>query len=183
MARIDRGQRIPQYTEADRQAMQLGMAAGFGALSPVGSGQPQSATPDQQFGTSQDQNNRRAGIPNLNGGPQQPASVAPANSGFDYGQPTGQFSGQNQQLPNQGFPGAVPANSDRLPGQVNNMQAPIRHIHGQTIAEQAGQDPQTAQSWMRMPTSQADVTMPVAFSKRTSCACPESKVTVSCNRV
>lgn len=167
MARIDRGQRIPQYTEADRQAMQLGMAAGFGALSPVSSGQPQSSTSNQQPVNGLDQNSRGGGIPNYNGGPQQPASVAPANSGFDYGQPPSQFSGQNQQQPNQSFPGGVPANSSRIPGQVNNLQAPVRHIHGQTIAEQVGQDPQTAQSWMQMPTSQADVTMPVAFSSST----------------
>ena len=167
MARIDRGQRIPQYTEADRQAMQLGMAAGFGALSPVSSGQPQSSISNQQPVNGLGQNSRGGGIPNYNGGPQQPASVAPANSGFDYGQPPSQFSGQNQQQPNQSFPGGVPANSSRIPGQVNNLQAPVRHIHGQTIAEQVGQDPQTAQSWMQMPTSQADVTMPVAFSSST----------------
>ena len=174
MARIDRGQRIQQYSAADRQAMQLGMAAGSGALSPVDTAPnqtPQSGQQFQQFGNGTPQSNP---VPNYvvpNNGPQRAAEVAPTNSGFSYdqsGQRTqpDQFSQQGQQLPDRGYPGAVPANSGQLPGQAN-FQAPTRQTHGQSIADQIGQDPQTAQQWLRMPTSQADVTMPVAFSSST----------------
>ena len=53
-----------------------------------------------------------------------------------------------------------------LPGQAN-IQRQVQQIHGQSLADQMGLDPQTAQPWLRMPTSQADVTMPVAFSSST----------------
>ena len=166
MARIDRGQRIQQYSAADRQAMQLGMAAGFGALSPIDTMSNQAAQSGQRYGDGSPQNNS---FPN--NGSQTPAAVAPANSGFNYdqsGRPLqpGQFLPQGQGLPDRGYPGAVPANSGHLPMQTN-IQAPNRQIHGQSIADQAGQDPQTAQAWLRMPTSQADVTMPAAFSNST----------------
>ena len=166
MARIDRGQRIQQYSAADRQAMQLGMAAGFGSLSPIDTMSDQAAQSGQRYGNGSPQDNS---FPN--NGSQNPAAVAPANSGFNYnqsGQPlqSGQFSPQGQGLPDRGYPGAVPANSGQLPGQTN-IQAPNRQIHGQSIADQTGQDPQTAQAWLRMPTSQADVTMPAAFSNST----------------
>jgi Tfp pilus assembly protein PilF len=169
MARIDRGQRIQQYSAADRQAMQLGMAAGSGALSPVDTTPnqtPQSGQQIQQFGNGTPQNNV---VPN--NGPQRPAAVAPTNSGFSYEQSgqrmqPGQFLEQNQQQPDRGYPSAIPANFGQLPGQAN-FQAPTRQIHGQSVADQIGQDPQTTQRWLRMPTSQADVTMPVAFSSST----------------
>ncbi|MDA1159404.1 MAG: tetratricopeptide repeat protein [Planctomycetota bacterium] len=178
MARIDRGQRIQQYSAADRQAMQLGMAAGFGALAPIDTLTDQTAQSGQRYGNGSPQNNT---FPNA--GSQNPAAVTPENSGFNYdqsgqplqqrpfspqGQPLqqGQFSPQGQGLPDRGYPGAVPANSGQLPGQTS-IQAPNRQIHGQSIADQTGQDPQTAQAWLRMPTSQADVTMPAAFSSST----------------
>lgn len=191
MARIDRGQRIQQYSAADRQAMQLGMAAGAGALSPIDT--PSSQTPQsgqqfqqgqqfqsgQQFGNGTPQPNAFPNNAVPNNGPQRPAAVAPTNSGFSYEQSgqrmqRGQFPEQNQQLPDRGYPGAVPANSGQLPGQAN-FQAPIRQTHGQTIADQIGQDPQTAQQWLKMPTSQADVTMPVAFSNSTQLAEQQSQ--------
>jgi Flp pilus assembly protein TadD len=170
MARIDRGQRILQYSDADRQAMQLGMAAGFGSLSPIDTTQGQTPQSNQQPGNGSFQGDGRPYnspqnnvVPN--GGLQQPSAVAPANSGFSYGQP-GQYPQQTQQQPYRGYPGAVPANSGRPPGHAN-IQAPTRQIQGQSIADQLGQDPQTAQPWLRMPTSQADVTTPVAFSSST----------------
>ena len=173
MARIDRGQRIQQFSAADRQAMQLGMAAGAGALSPVDTPSSQTPQSGQQFQQGQQFRNgtpQQDAVPNSvvpNNGPQRPAAVAPTNSGFSYEQSgqrmqPGQVSEQGQQLPARGYPGANAANS----GQAN-FQAPVRQTHGQTIADQIGQDPQTAQQWLRMPTSQADVTMPVAFSSST----------------
>ena len=132
MARIDRGQRLQQYSEADRQAMQLGMAAGFGALAPINTNQSQAQQQGQPSENGVSQNNL---VPNS--GPQQP-----------------------------GYPEAVPPNSRRLPGQAS-IQAPVRQIHGQSLADQLGLDPQTAQPWLRMPTSQADVTRPAAFSNST----------------
>ncbi len=163
MARIDRGQRIQQYSAADRQAMQLGMAAGFGALAPIDTASEQSG---QQYGNSSPQNSTY-----LNAGAQSPTAISPANAGFNDDQvrqasQPGQFSPQSQSLPDRGYPGAVPANSGQLPGQTN-FQAPTRQIHGQSIADQTGQDPQTSQAWLRMPMSQADVTMPAAFSNST----------------
>jgi hypothetical protein len=145
------------------------MAAGSGALSPVDTTPnqtPQSGQQGQRFGNGTPQNNV---VPN--NGPQRPAAVAPTNSGFSYEQSgqrmqPGQFLEQNQQQPDRGYLGAVPANSGQLPGQAN-FQAPTRQIHGQSVADQIGQDPQTTQRWLRMPTSQADVTMPVAFSSST----------------
>ena len=170
MARIDRGQRILQYSDADRQAMQLGMSAGSGALSPIDTTQSQTPQSNQSFGNGSYQGDGRSYnatqnnvVPN--GGPQQPSAVAPTNSGFSYDQ-SGQYPQQSQRLPDRGYPGAVPANSGRLPGQAG-IQGPTRQIHGQSVADQLGQDPQTAQPWLRMPTSQADVTMPVAFSEST----------------
>lgn len=161
MARIDRGQRIQQYSEADRQAMQLGMAAGSGALAPINTGQSQTQQQGQSFGNGTPQNNF-----DPNGGPQQPANLQDRNSGFSYNHTSGQTLQQPQQFPNREFPGAVPPYSERMPGQAN-MQAPVRQIHGQSLADQMGLDPQTAQPWLRMPTSQADVTRPVAFSSET----------------
>jgi hypothetical protein len=150
--------------------MQLGMAAGFGALSPIDTSQGQAPQSSQQFRNSSPQNDgrQRNSMQNNvvpNGGLQQPSAVTPMNSGFNYDQP-GQYPQQTQQQPDRGYPGAVPANSGRIPGQAN-IQAPTRQIHGQSLADQLGQDPQTAQSWLRMPTSQADVITPVAFSSST----------------
>lgn len=161
MARIDRGQRIQQYSDADRQAMQLGMAAGSGALAPINTSQSQTHQQGQSFGNGTPQNNF---VPN--GGPQQPANLQNRNSGFSYDRRSGQALQQPQALPDREFPGAVPPYSERMPGQAN-MQAPVRQIHGQSLADQMGLDPQTAQPWLRMPTSQADVTRPVAFSSET----------------
>ena len=161
MARIDRGRRIQQYSESDRQAMQLGMAAGFGALAPINTGQSQSQQQGQQFGNGMPQNNV---VPS--GGPQQPANLEYRNSGFSYDRTSGQPTQQNQQLPDRGYPGTVPPDSGMLPGQAN-IQRQVQQIHGQSLADQMGLDPQTAQPWLRMPTSQADVTMPVAFSSST----------------
>ena len=169
MARIDRGQRIVQYSEADRQAMQLGMAAGFGAFSPVSTGQNRNPQPMP--------NNAPSGNGPQNYGPQgnwppQDAQGTAGNPSFSYDQQPvqrnlpGQFPPQTQQLPDRGYPGAVPATSRQLPGQAN-FQTQNQHIHGQSIADQSDQDPQTAQPWLRMPTSQADVTMPAAFSSST----------------
>ena len=169
MARIDRGQRIVQYSEADRQAMQLGMAAGFGAFSPVSTGQNRNPQPMPT--------NAPSGNGPQNYGPQgnwppQDAQGTAGNPSFSYDQQPvqrnlpGQFPPQTQQLPDRGYPGAVPATSRQLPGQAN-FQTQNQHIHGQSIADQSDQDPQTAQPWLRMPTSQADVTMPAAFSSST----------------
>lgn len=177
IARIDRGQRIQQYTAADRQAMQLGLAAGAGALSPIDTDPNQTLQSGQRFQQGQrfgNDTSQQTPIPNNvvpNNGPQRRATVAPTNSGFSYEQSgqrmqPGQFPQQNQQLQDRGYPGAVPANSSQLPGQAN-FQAPVRQTRGQSIADHIGQDPQTAQQWLRMPTSQADVTMPVAFSSST----------------
>ncbi len=161
MARIDRGQRLQQYSEADRQAMRLGMAAGFGALAPINTHQSQSQQQGQPFENGTLPNNL---VPN--GGPQQPANLQGGNSGFSDDPTSGQSPQQSQQTTNRGYPGAVPPNSGRLPGQAS-IQAPVRQIHGQSLADQMGLDPQTAQPWLRMPTSQADVTRPVAFSNST----------------
>ncbi len=160
MARIDRGQRIQQYSEADRQAMRLGMAAGSGALAPINTSQSQTQQQGQPIGNGTHQSNF---VPN--GGPQQPANLYESNSRFSYDRTSGQTQ-QPQQLPNQEFPGAAPPYSQGIPGQAN-MQAPVRQIHGQSLADQMGLDPQTAQPWLQMPTSQADVTRPVAFSNST----------------
>lgn len=172
MARIDRGQRITQYSEADRQATQLGMAAGSGSLAPIATGSNQSAPqtqtrPDQVQSNYEPQN----AVPQLNW-PQGNIRQNSTGTGSHYNHPSGQnsqpgsFPQQPRQLPNQEYPGAVPATSRQLPGQAS-FQAPDRQVHGQSIADQTGQDPQTAQPWLRMPTSQADVTMPAAFSSTT----------------
>ncbi|NQV25615.1 MAG: tetratricopeptide repeat protein [Rhodopirellula sp.] len=193
LAPIVRGQRIPQYSEADRQAMRLGLAAGSGVLSPLDSSQsggtpsnqPMSGQPmsGQMNGNGMPQN----GIPQNsvvpNSGRQTWPDGTPANSGFSYEQ-SGQFQEQEpqsfqqmpqsfqqeqqsfQQMPDRGYPGAVPATSGQLPGQTG-IQAPDRQIPGQSIAAGAGQDPQMDQPWLRMPQSQADVTMPIAFSSST----------------
>ncbi len=173
MARIDRGQRIRQYSEADRQAMQLGMAAGFGAFSPIVTSQTQ--TP--QLGQPPQNNAPQNSGPQNYGSPgdwQQPGNPrrTAVDSGFSYDQQPGQrtqpeqFSPQTQQLPDRAYPGAVPATSGQLPGQANN-QFYDQSFYGQTAADQATMNPQTQQHWLNMPTSQADVTMPVAFSSST----------------
>lgn len=162
MARIDRGQRIQQYSEADRQAMRLGMAAGSGALAPLNTNQSQTQQQEQQSGNGTPQNNF---VPN--GPPHQPANIQNRNSGVSYyDHQSGQTLQQPQQFLGRELPGAVPSNSERNPGQAS-MQAPIQQIHGQSLADQMGLDPQTAQPWLRMPTSQTDVTRPVAFSNST----------------
>jgi len=161
MARIDRGQRLQRYSEADRQAMQLGMAAGSGALAPINTNQSQPQQQGQPFENGTLPNNLAP-----NGGPQQPANLQGENYGFSDDRKSGQRQQQNQQPSNRGYPGAVPPNSGRLPGQAG-IQAPVRQIHGQSLADQMGLDPQTAQPWLRMPTSQADVTRTVTFSNST----------------
>lgn len=171
LARIDRGQRITQYSDADRQATQLGMAAGFGPLAPIATGSHQSA-PQNQMPPDQVQSNygHPNAPPQLNWPPDSSRQGSPGTANT-FGQPQGRNSQTapiqpQRQLPNQEYPGAVPATSRQLPGQTS-FQAPNRQVHGQSIADQTGQDPQTAQPWLRMPTSQADVTMPAAFSSTT----------------
>lgn len=193
LARIDRGRPAPQYSQADRQAMQLGMAAGFGGLAPIDSSQNQSqrqAAPQNQGTTNgatyqQGYRGFPGGSPPGNAYQQPSGQTSPYGSNqYQYGQqPAGQSS-QSQQFSNQGYPGAAPAPNGQIPGQAN-VWAPGTSAHGQPAtgqpatgqpAEQTVADhsrpnpqynPQTAEHWRQMTTSPAGTTMPVAFSNST----------------
>jgi Flp pilus assembly protein TadD len=188
MARIDRGQRIQQYTEADRRAMQLGMAAGFGALSPIHASlgqRPQQGRTTQNNGS---QNPARQNIaPQNNGfqnkvlknnGLQRDLNGVPTNPGFDNRQQPYQTPQQGQQLQDRGSPGSLQGPTGQFPGQANtwplDAQNPNTPINGQTGVEQVGYNPQTVQSWLNMPTSQAGNTMPIPFSSTTQPAQQQS---------
>lgn len=173
MAQIDRGQTFNQYSEADRQATRLGMAAGFGPLAPITTETTQTARssrplPDQVQSNYAPQSPAPQNYWPPENARQEPATSAPANArpSSPVNQP-GQFRQQPSSVPNQEFPGAVPATSRQLPGQ-SQFQGSNQSVSGPSMAGQTGgQDPQTAQSWLRMPPSQADVTMPAAFTSTT----------------
>ena len=164
LARIDRGQRLPQYTDADRQAMQLGMSAGQGALSLIDSGQQQPTQSGQSMQSNGPQSyGPQTGDQQAYGPPPNPDGTS-ANYGNWSQQPQqGQQFQNGQQQSDREYPGAVHPTSEHLPGQAD-IWAPGTPAHGRPASDFATANPQTAQPWLNMPGSQADVTIPDSWN-------------------